>query len=243
MLYSADILGSAIPIGTTKKTKKAKTVAETDDVAPVVKPKKVLSDEQKEKMKEGRERKKKEASDAANAAIEAVRVQEESKLDEEKIKADKKAAAAAKRKATLLAKKSGAVPEVEASAEEAPVIKTKQKRKKPVDPEVAIEAALDEAFAESAPGVPAEPPVKKSRKKKEVDPNEPPAWFTNVFKTVLTEKSTVSGDNKPKKQIIEESKSSAQEQWKSGIVRDRVNNETNGHMARLTTMIFGDRQM
>lgn len=229
MLYSADIMGAAKPV---KKAKEEMIEIGTK------KEKKPLSEKQKEslvKMAEGRKRKKEEAAAAANLAIENAREAEEAKNSAAVAVEEKKAASAAKRRANLEAKKAlkekhlGEMDKVRSTATED-----------------AIDEAFDKAFAESSPGVDAvEPPAKKIRIRKPkapIDHDQPPKWFNNFVQMATAEKSAVLGDNKPKKQIAQESKSAAEEQWKSGLVRDRVQHEVNDHMTRLHDMIFCGRR-
>ena len=97
-----------------------------------------------------------------------------------------------------------------------------------------------EASAEAPVETPAEEPPKKKirapRQKK--DPTVPPQWFAKYVEGVKKEQATLKTEKVAPKQIKEEAKEAASKSWNNGLTRNRVENEVNGHMSRMYSMIF-----
>ena len=87
-----------------------------------------------------------------------------------------------------------------------------------------------------------EVPVKTSKKRKEREEMEPPAWFQKYVAGVKKEEAKQSVAKIPKKEVLQEAKQTAQEQWNDGLTRDRVQNEVDAHMSRMYGMIFNNRR-
>lgn len=87
-----------------------------------------------------------------------------------------------------------------------------------------------------------ETPVKVSKKRKERDEMEPPAWFQKYVAGVKKEEAKQSVAKIPKKEVMQEAKQAAQQQWNDGLTRDRVQNEVDAHMSRMYGMIFNNRR-
>lgn len=85
-----------------------------------------------------------------------------------------------------------------------------------------------------------EPKVKKPRKQR--DEMEPPAWFQKYVQGVKSEEAKQSASRVPKKEVLQEAKQTAQQQWNDGLTRDRVQNEVDSHMSRMYGMIFSNRR-
>ncbi len=96
------------------------------------------------------------------------------------------------------------------------------------------------ALATPPPSAPSETQseVGKPTKKRKRDEDEPPAWVGKFVESVIAEKSKANGEKKPAKQIREEAKTAAKEQWQNGFTKDRITNEVDNHMNRLYGMIF-----
>lgn len=71
--------------------------------------------------------------------------------------------------------------------------------------------------------------------------SEPPAWFKKYVEGVKKEKSKMTDDRKPQKEIREEAQQEAQVRWDDESTRHRVNHEVDNHMNRMYSMIFGKR--
>lgn len=84
--------------------------------------------------------------------------------------------------------------------------------------------------------------VKQPRKRKEREEGEPPAWFQKYIAGVKSEEAKQSTGKIPKKEVLQEAKQAAQEQWNDGLTRDRVQNEVDAHMSRMYGMIFNNRR-
>ncbi len=225
-LYSADILEAAVPVKKQRKTPVKKSDPSQDpnmelvldgksDFTPI-KPKKELSEKQKEALKKGQEtrRLKQEAKLAAKEAESA----EQKKTAESQAQAEleanaKKEAVKEKRRLARLAKKSASATSSTAGDPEAPAFKCGNE----------------------------EPVVKVKTQKRKRDPDAPPDWFKSYVTKVKEEEGRQSEVKKPKKEIKAEAAVQAQTQWNDGFVRDRVQNEVDSHMNKMYSMMFGQR--
>jgi hypothetical protein len=84
-----------------------------------------------------------------------------------------------------------------------------------------------------------EPPKKKIRApRQKKDPAVPPQWFAKYVEGVKKEQATLKPEKVAPKQIKEEARETASKSWNNGLTRNRVENEVNGHMSRMYSMIF-----
>lgn len=84
-----------------------------------------------------------------------------------------------------------------------------------------------------------EPKAKKARApRQKKDPAVPPQWFAKYVEGVKKEQATLKTEKVAPKQIKEEAKEAASKSWNNGLTRNRVENEVNGHMSRMYSMIF-----
>lgn len=89
-----------------------------------------------------------------------------------------------------------------------------------------------------------EPKVKKVRKPKiPRDDSVPPTWFQKYVEGVKQEEAKQSQMKVSRKQVEEDARQTATQQWQDGFTRDRVQNEVDGHMTRMYGMIFHNRKM
>lgn len=87
-------------------------------------------------------------------------------------------------------------------------------------------------------------PVKKVRKQKQPrDENTPPAWFQKYVEGVKQEEAKQAQVKVSKKQVEQEARETATQQWQDGFTRDRVQHEVDNHMGRMYSMIFHNRKM
>ena len=87
------------------------------------------------------------------------------------------------------------------------------------------------------------PAVKKQRTVKTQTPDEPPSWFKSYIMGVNTEKSKITEEKKPQRQLRYESNAQAETQWKEPLTRNRVTSEVDSHMNKMYSMIFNNRQV
>jgi len=81
--------------------------------------------------------------------------------------------------------------------------------------------------------------VKKTRVPRvKKDPTVPPQWFAKYVEGVKQEQATLKPEKIGQKKIKEEAKVAASKSWNNGLTRDRVQNEVDGHMNRMYSMIF-----
>lgn len=229
-LYSAEIEDIAVPVKKEKKIKATKTDPVQELTAPstptqenvsVSPRKKELSEKQREAIKkaqETRKRKREEKLELEAQAKEAAQEKERIAMEKEKEKLAKKEEVKKKRRLARLAKKNGQ--ETETLEEPAP--KKVRTRKQKTD---SLDDAIDKAIND------------------EEKDSKPPAWFEKYVKSVKSEESKLSNDKKPKTVINQEAATQARTQWSDGLVRDRVQNEVDGHMSRMYSMIFGARKL
>lgn len=225
-IYAADVLDLAKPIETKpKKERKTKVKQEVpstppnkvehDETIPPPAPKREMSEARKaalEKAKETRKRKREEALAAKQAEDEAIRAKEAEIKAKEEEIARKKEEAKEKRRLKREAKKQEQTPPTSEPAES--------------------------SVTESSE--PVEPAPKKKRVKVVRDESIPPPWFQKYVEGVKKEEAKVSST--PKKQVTEEARQVAQHAWDDGLTRDRVQNEVDGHMSRMYSMIFHNRK-
>lgn len=215
-LYAANLMDIATPVE--KKGKKTKAEKKTEEaVAPAVE-KKPLSEKRLAalaKAQETRKRKREEAATAKAAEEDAIKSKEaEIKAKEEEI-ARKKEAMKEKRR-----------------------LKREEKKQEQTPP-------ASEASSSSEPAEEGEAPKpKKVRKQKQPrDENIPPAWFQKYVEGVKQEEAKQGQTKVSKKQVEQEARETATQQWKDGFTRDRVQNEVDSHMSRMYGMIFHNRKM
>lgn len=214
-LYAASLMDVAKPVE--KKTKKKIEKSESLETIEE-KPVKEVSEKRMAalaKAQETRKRKREEAAAAKLAEEEAIKNKEaEIKAKEEEINR-KKEEMKEKRRLKRESKKQEATPPVSEGSEGA-----------------------SESISEAA-----EKP-KKVRKSKTVrDENTPPIWFQKYVEGVKHEEAKQSQTKVSKKQVEEEARQTATQQWQDGFTRDRVQNEVDSHMGRMYGMIFHNRKM
>jgi len=198
VLYAADL--SKLDAPTKKVSKKKQPEVEPEPVeAP--KPKRVMSEKQKEALLKGQEtrRLKKEALQKEKEENEA--------LEKKLLEAQKKPR---KRKVLEIE----APEEIEVPTEEVATEEVKQEKKK----RTPKQKAEPEPIAEPKP----------KRAKKE---NEPPVWFKKYVEDVQKEKASIGGEvSKKQENIIKtEALKVAKKSWQSGFTRDRVQGEVDNH--------------
>ena len=121
------------------------------------------------------------------------------------------------------------------------------KKQKPIheekiEPEISKENNLEKV--EDVIEVPEESKkkvFKKARVQKE--PEEPPKWFQKFYESIARESNEINRDKRPVKEIKEESKKQAEENWQKPQVREKVKNEVDNHMDSMYSMIFGGRRI
>lgn len=111
-----------------------------------------------------------------------------------------------------------------------PAIEVKEEVKEEIKEEAKPEEVKEEAK---------EPKAKKARApRQKKDPTVPPQWFAKYVEGVKKEQATLKTEKVAPKQIKEEAKEAASKSWNNGLTRNRVENEVNGHMSRMYSMIF-----
>jgi hypothetical protein len=216
-LYSASILDMAKKVEKKKGKKKVEESVEPDvetAPAPPVKEKKPRTEKQIAALERAKEARalKKEAALKAKA-------DEEEAISAKKTEIDAKAQEIAYKKIQMQEKRKAA----------------REEKKKASGAACSIDKAVDEALA-------ATEVEKPKKKRKVVDPNEPPAWFSKYVEGVKKEEAKVSGTKVSAKQVSEEAKEVATAHWNDGLTRDRVNTEVDNHMNRMYHMMFGVRR-
>jgi hypothetical protein len=104
--------------------------------------------------------------------------------------------------------------------------------------EVKVEEAKVEGTKDEETKV-EEPKAKKPRvARPKKDPAVPPQWFAKYVEGVKKEQATLKTEKVAPKQIKEEARETASKSWNNGLTRNRVENEVNGHMSRMYSMIF-----
>jgi hypothetical protein len=235
-LYSADLSTIGEPVKKEKKIRAKKSTQQSDVPVPEEKPKRVLSDKQKEALKKGQEARKLKLQQSSQASQPETTVQEVPKKKRApRAKVDAPVTppptpvivpAAPKKKRTKSQETMNTDQRIDFEVEQVTKTPTKKGKRKV-----------------AADGIPEELDIGVKNKKVKRDETEPPKWFKQYVSSVKKEESSLSKDKKPKKMIAEEAEVQASEQWKNGMVRDRVRNEVDGHMNRMYSMIFGARKM
>ena len=128
-----------------------------------------------------------------------------------------------------------------------------------------VTAAVEEAVSElmlskpdasaDEPGKPKRQRVKKSgpahgqdqvgesRPVSAKDDIEPPVWFKKYIQLVKKEESKTLRDGKQRKQVAREAEAAATAAWNDDVTRSRVRQETDNHLSRMYSMMFGDRRL
>jgi phage-related minor tail protein len=225
-LYSADILDLAKPVVKGKKGKKvvvdepllvAEKVEEVVETAP---PKRQPTEKQLAALARAQESRKRKREEAESLKLEAEKLEEQRVMEEQKNAETlylKKEAQKEKRRQSREAKKLATPPDTSADGTDSV--------------EDIIASVLEEK------------PVSKKVKTVVQDHSQPPAWFKQYVAGVKKEESKVSNDKKPQKQIQLEANVVAENQWKDGFTRDRVQNEVDNHMSRMYQMMFSGRRL
>ena len=223
-LYSADIMDLATPVEKKpRKTKKEKVLptpepSEPEVAAPVA--------ETKPEPKPKKEMTEKQKAALAKAQETRKKKKEEALLLKQKQEEEEQAKhlEEIKRQQNLTAKK-------EAAKEKRRL--AKEKRKAETD-DIAQEIDKEVKNLVKTP---------KPKKARVVRGEDPPAWFQKYIEGVKREQAHSTTEKKPVKQIQQEAQEEAKTKWDNGLVRDRLQNEVNGHMNRMYSMIFGSRNM
>lgn len=203
------------------------------------KPKRVLSEETKQKLAEARERKKAEKKAAEEAAsLEQERLEKE-RMEAEAAAAQKKEAAAAKRREARLKKKgapsSGTGSKESTPEAEPPVAEPKNKKRKSsessAEPDKLVNVKSEPKRAK--PTATATPSASN-----ETEGDSPPSWFTKYVTDMLSEKQDQEGVKVTKKEMRAQGMREARNKWEDKFTRDRVRNAVDGHMGEMYSMIF-----
>lgn len=265
-LYAADAF-----VGTPKKidekatdSKAGAAAAPAENGGRAPKPKRVVSEETKAKLREAQQRRKQERLEAERAKNE----QEESARREHEASAAaaqaKKEAAAQKRREARLKRKQAASEEGEEEEDAGSAAssgsttpgshgKTQAKAKAkatppaPVNDQVSPGPASDDGQANQAVQA---PPAKKQRKegnrpkaapvtKKPKDGDAPPPWFNKFVGAMMQEKNEQQGIRVNKKHLKEAATQEAENRWRDGYTRERVRATVDDHVSRMYGMIFG----
>jgi hypothetical protein len=212
VLYASNLLGDPVPVSKPKKGKKEIAAPETTPPPSSVEGEVV-------KEKKPRTEKQIAALEKMKAAREAKKA---AKLLEESEKLRLEAETAEREKEILLKKEHKKL----AAAE-------KRKLKKM---EKNVDVAVDDAVAFVEEQEVKQPPTKKKRVSKKVDP---PEWFEQYIKGVKTEHNSVMQEPKPKEDVEKESVQEAKTHWNNSFTRARVTNEVDNHMDKMYQMMFG----
>jgi translation initiation factor 4G len=128
-------------------------------------------------------------------------------------------------------KRAARKPKAEPKVEEPKVEEPKVEEPKVEEPKVEepkVEEPKVEIQNEKKPRAP--------RKKR--DPAIAPQWFSKYVEGVQREQAVIKNEKVPAKKAKEEAQEAAAKSWKNGLTRDRVQNEVDGHMSRMYSMIF-----
>jgi hypothetical protein len=212
-LYAASLMDIAKPVETKKKGKKVKE--EIEPTAEASAPVKEVSEKRMAALAKAQETRKRKREEAA-----ALK-----KAEEEAI-ANKEAEIQAKQEEILRKKE---------ELKEKRRLK-REGKKQEATPPVSESSSITETTEE--------PKLKKVRKPKiPRDDSIPPTWFQKYVEGVKHEEAKQSQLKVSKKQVEEEARQTATQQWQDGFTRDRVQNEVDGHMTRMYGMIFHNRKM
>lgn len=221
-LYSADIMDLATPVEKKpRKTKKEKVLPTPEPSEPEVpvpeaaapKPKKEMTEKQKAALAKAQETRKRKKEEALLAKQKEEQEAQAKHQEELQIQQN------------LTAKK-------EAAKEKRRLAKEKRKAQETDDISQEIEKEVKNLVK-----------TPKPKKARVVHGEDPPAWFQKYIEGVKREQAHSTTEKKPVKQIQQEAHEEAKTKWDNGLVRDRLQNEVNGHMNRMYNMIFGSRNM
>lgn len=224
-IYAADVLDLAKPIETKPKKERKRKVKEEipstppnkkehDETVPPPAPKRPMTEARKAALEKAKESRKRKREEAM--AMKAAE-EEEIRNKEAEIKA----------KEEELARKKEEAKEKRRLKREA-----KKQEQTPPNSESSESAVTEPSEVVDVP--------KKKRVKVVRDDSIPPPWFQKYVEGVKKEEAKVSST--PKKQVAEEARQVAQHAWDDGLTRDRVQNEVDGHMSRMYSMIFHNRK-
>lgn len=225
-LYSADVMDIAKPVEKKQRKKKEPLTPPNSEVESHT------QNEKKEKKPMTEQQK--AALEKAKAARLAKKLEREAAKKQEQEAQEAQSKAAQEQEAAALAKK-------EAAKEKRRQARLKRKADQALDKEIDTavkEVASERPTSTSEVEVPQAPPAKVKKARKARNPAEPPTWFSKYIEGVKREQSS-SGEKKPVKQIQQEAQQEAKAKWDNGMVRDRLQNEVDGHMNRMYSMIFG----
>lgn len=141
-----------------------------------------------------------------------------------------------KRKQIEAPKPEEVIPQVAPETEVTKIDKPKKTRQikpkpEPTIPEVEVEEPTTTAESESTLIENIEPPKKRAKKEPKPKDQQPPEWFKKYVQGVQKEKADTLGQvtKKQEKLINKEALKVAHKSWQSGITRDRVQGEVDGH--------------
>jgi hypothetical protein len=112
------------------------------------------------------------------------------------------------------------------------------------EPVVPEPIAIAEPVAEPTPtpvAPVADKPIKEKKQRvprQKKDPTVAPAWFAKYVEGVKKEQASMKSEKVPAKKVKEEAQEAATKSWNHGLTRNRVQNEVDGHMSRMYSMIF-----
>lgn len=219
-LYSADIMDLATPVEKkprkTKKEKVLPTPEPSEPETPAVEP--TPEPKPKKEMTEKQKAALIKAQETRKRKKEEALLLKQKQEEEEQAKCQEEI----QRQQNLTAKK-------EAAKEKRRIAKEKRKADD-----------LTEEIDKEVKNLLKTPKPKKARV---VRSDDPPAWFQKYIEGVKREQAHSTSEKKPVKQIQQEAHEEAKTKWDNGLVRDRLQNEVNGHMNRMYSMIFGSRNM
>lgn len=209
----------------------------TASLMDLAKPVEKKGKKQKEKVEEPKsEEPKSEVSEKRLAAL--AKAQETRKR-----KREEAAAAKASEEEAIKSKEAEIQAKQEEIARKKEALKEKRRLKREEKKQEQTPPA-SEASSSAASDEPKEPVAKKPKKVRAPrDESIPPAWFQKYVEGVKLEEAKQAQSKVSKKAVEQEARTAANEQWKDGLTRDRVQNEVDGHMSRMYGMIFHNRRM
>lgn len=225
-LYAADVSKLAKPVS--KSVQKVHDIS-TNQQETVRKPKRQLSETQKENLKKGRDAlaMKKEVVEEDVKQKKTKRVKVEKEVVEPDVVEPEKPKKSRKKIVKEIIEE---VKEEEEEEEEVKEVKEEKKRKR--KPKTIADITPEPEPVE-------EPKIKKIKVQR--DPSVPPLWFEKYIQGVKKEEAMVKTEKVPAKQVKIEAQEVAQKSWDDGLTRDRVTNEVDNHMNRMYSMIFSRR--
>jgi hypothetical protein len=224
-LYAADIMDLAKPVEKKprKNTKKEKVLPTPEPSEPEVVPEPVAPEPIAEKQK-------REMTDKQKVALVKMQEARKRKKEEANLAKQQQENAAVSRKKEEEEKQQALLAKKEAAKEKRRIAAEKRK----------AEQTLSKEIEQEVTNLIKTPKAKKARV---VRGDNPPGWFQKYIEGVKREQSHSTADKKPVKQIQQEAEQEAKSKWGNGLVRDRLQNEVDGHMNRMYGMIFGSRNM